>query len=358
MSPFISQYSGMLCNLPLITDAKTRSISAENPDGRPGGGARAIPPEQDASTDLGVGWKVKPWIQLDAGKTRTIAEITGPGVIQHIWCTVAEVALRNCLLRFYWDDESEASIEVPLGDFFACGHGLRTEVNSMPVVVAPAGGMNCYWAMPFKQGARITIENQHTEDIPGFFYQVTWSEQAVPDETAYLHAQWRRSMTSREYPEHVIVDGIQGSGHYVGTYLAWTQFSNGWWGEGEVKFYLDGDREHPSICGTGTEDYVGGAWCFAGEDGREKPYSTAFLGLPLVRHVANEVPKYGMYRWHVPDPIRFQQDLRVTVQALGWWPNGRYQPLTDDIASTAYWYQQEPHSKYPPMPAVSARWPR
>ncbi len=358
MNDMFGQMGGMLGTLPHILDARTRSISAENPDGAIGGGARATPEGKGPAADLGVGWKVRPCIRLDAGKTTTLADISGAGVIQHIWCTTGEIALRNCILRCYWDDETEPSVEAPLGDFFACGHALRTEVNSLPTVVAPQGGMNSYWSMPFRQRARITLENQHAEDIDGCYYQITWSEQPVLDSAAYFHAQWRRSLTRREHPEHVILDGVRGSGQYVGTYLAWTQLSTGWWGEGEVKFFVDGDQAHPSICGTGTEDYFGGAWCFTGPEGREQPYSTPFLGLPLVRHVLNEPPKFGMYRWHVLDPVRFKEDLRVTVQALGWWPNSRFQPLTDDIASTAFWYQREPHAPHPSMPPVSERWPR
>jgi hypothetical protein len=168
----------------------------------------------------------------------------------------------------------------------------------------------------------------------------------------------------------VILDGVKGKGHYVGTVLAWTQLSNGWWGEGEIKFYIDGDREYPTICGTGTEDYFGGAWCF-GEEAfstpfmkyelfrkEEETYSTAFLGHPLLRKVEGEVPRHTLYRWHIPDPIRFEKDLKVTIQALGWWPNGKFQPLTDDIASVAYWYQTEPHADFPELPPVHERWSR
>jgi len=174
--------------------------------------------------------------------------------------------------------------------------------------VNPSGGFNCYWPMPFNERARITIESQHLEDIEGFFYQITYALGNIADNAAYFHAQWRRSMTTRELPEHTIVDGVKGEGQYVGTYLAWTQFSDGWWGEGEVKFYIDGDQGYPTICGTGTEDYFGGAWGFGDET-----YSTSFLGYPLYHREEGKVPKHGLYRWHIMDPIRFDEDLRVTV---------------------------------------------
>jgi len=342
-----------LGTLPLISSAETRSISAENPTGERGGGAKESPGQGSAASMLGPGWKVRPCITLEPKTTTVLADIEGPGTIQHIWITVGEAAYRDTVLRLYWDDDEAPSVEVPLGDFFCNGHALRANVTSFPVAVNPVGGFNCYWPMPFRRRARITIENQHGEPIGGFFYQITYELGDVPEASAYLHAQWRRSLTSRQVPEHVILDGIEGQGQYVGTYLAWTQLSNGWWGEGEIKFFMDGDAEYPTICGTGTEDYFGGAWGFGGE-----PYSTAFLGYPLYRKEPGEVPRHGLYRWHVLDPIRFGRDLRVTIQALGWWPNRKFEPLTDDIASVGYWYQKEPHAPFPEFPPVHERWSR
>ncbi|GAB4528793.1 MAG: DUF2961 domain-containing protein [Anaerolineae bacterium] len=352
-----------LDSLPLLSDAITRSISPENPTGEKGGGAKTIPDAASPAAMLGPGWKVRPCITLEPAAVTTLADVQGPGIIQHIWLTVSPKAYRDTLLRFYWDDEESPSVEVPLGDFFCNGHGLRYNVNSLPVVVNPSGGFNCYWPMPFRRRARIVIENQWREPIQGFYYQITYALTEVAEEAAYFHAQWRRSMTSREYPEHTILDGVRGQGHYVGTFLAWTQLSNGWWGEGEVKFYIDGDTQHPTICGTGSEDYFGGAWSFGGKyvgsggSGGET-YSTPFLGYPLYRNQPGEVPRHALYRWHVLDPIRFRQDLKVTVQALGWWPDGRFEPLTDDIASTGYWYQTEPHAPFPEIPPSHRRWSR
>jgi len=334
-----------------LSDAETRSICAENPDGAKGGGAKAVPEHDSAASDLGSGWKVRPCIKLAAGQTVTLAEIEGPGVIQHIWITVRETAYRNCILRMFWDGEKTPSVEAPLGDFFANGHQKRALVNSLPIAVNPNGGFNCYWPMPFCQSARITIENQYGEDISGFFYQVTYALTEVPETAAYLHVQWRRSVTTRECPEHVILDGVTGQGHYVGTYLAWTTMSDGWWGEGEVKFYMDGDADHPTICGTGTEDYFGGAWNFGGAGPSQDGATTfcgPYLGYPL-RDVSGQAGLHGLYRWHVMDPVRFKKNLRVTIQALGWLANHKFQPLTDDIASTAWWYQAEPHGVFPEM---------
>ncbi len=368
-------------SLPLLSDAETRSISAENPTGEKGGGARAEVPTREQmaaivehmspelravfkghpSARLGAGWKVRPCLFLLQPGITTLADIEGPGVIQHIWITAVEEAYRDTVLRFHWDGEETPSIEVPLGDFFCNGHGQRYSVNSLPVAVNAVGGFNCYWPMPFRKHALITIENQRDEPVSVFFYQITYALTEVPETAAYLHAQWRRSTTERGHPEHAILESVRGKGHYVGTFLAWTQFSDGWWGEGEVKFYIDGDDRYPTICGTGTEDYFGGpAWCFGGgkDPSATETYSTPFLGYPLYRNVPGELPKHALYRWHMLDPIRFKQDLKVTVQALGWWPDHTFEPLTDDIASVGYWYQSEPHAAFPQLPPVHERWAR
>jgi hypothetical protein len=308
-----------------------------------------------AARELGQGWKVSPSIDLKPGETAVLADVTGPGIIQHVWLTAPEGVERSMVLRAYWDGEEQPSIEVPLGDFFCNGWCERAYVNSLPVVVNPAGGFNSYWPMPFRERARVTLEHRGrrliSQSAP-VYYQITYAETDVPADAAYLHATWRRSNPLGDKEVHPVLDGVHGRGQYVGTYLAWQANSDGWWGEGEVKFYLDGDTEFPTICGTGTEDYVGGAWNFEAPPGRYGRYSTPFLGLPQVigDGVYRAGHRFGMYRWHIPDPIRFDSDLRVTVQALGWGTLGRYRTLPDDIASTALWYQVEPHAPQPPLP--------
>jgi hypothetical protein len=336
----------------MIRKSETRSISAENPRGERGGGATAVPDKDSPASDMGAPWKVRPAITLPKLETTTLAEIDGPGVIQHIWITVDTKAYRDCILRFYWDNESSPSVEVPLGDFFATAHDARYKINSMMLAVNPSGGFNSYWPMPFRKKARITVENQRPEAIGGFFYQITYALEPVAEGAGYFHAQWRRSLTTREHPEHTLLDGVEGQGQYVGTFLAWEQLSNGWWGEGEIKFYLDGDKKQPTINGTGTEDYFGGAWGFG------DTFTSLFSGYPYASQKAGDIPKHSLYRWHVLDPIRFNKNLRVTIQALGWWPNGKFQPLTDDISSVSYWYQTDPHKPFPPLPDRSARFPR
>ncbi len=350
-----------LGNLARLSPAQTRSISAENFTGAKGQGGQAtagtgaIP-----GRELGQGWKISPSINIDANATVTLAEIEGPGAIQHIWLTVHPTQWRRLVLRAYWDDEPTPSVETPLGDFFANGWCERCNVNSLPVAVNPAGGFNAYWEMPFRQRARITVENLSPDPIKGFYYQIDYTLTDVPTDRAYFHAQWRRNNPLSYQEVHTLLDGVRGQGHYVGTYLAWGVNSNRWWGEGEIKFYLDGDEQWPTICGTGTEDYFGGAWNFEHPAGEYGVYSTAFLGLPQVIKpdgLYRSQQRFGMYRWHVLDPIRFQDDLRVTIQALGWRSQlegqNRYLPLQDDIASTAFWYQAEPHAPFPALPGLN-----
>jgi hypothetical protein len=345
-----------LGNLSLLSNAQTRSISAENFNGAKGSGAMATDGTgANAARDLGQGWKVSPCINIQPRQTVTLAEIEGPGAIQHIWLTADPTYWRTLVLRFYWDGEATPSIEVPLGDFFCNGWGVRCNVQSLPVAVNPAGGFNSYWEMPFRKSARITVESLTNEEIGGFFYQVTYTLTEVPEDVGYLHAQWRRNNPLPYKDVHTLVDGIQGQGHYVGTYIAWGVNNRGWWGEGEIKFYMDGDTDFPTICGTGTEDYFGGAWGFEQPAGEYGVFSTAYLGMPQVIKpdgLSQSQQRFGLYRWHVMDPIRFQQDLRVTIQALGWRSGGRYLQRQDDIASTVFWYQSEPHAPFTPLPGA------
>lgn len=348
--------------LPLLSDMRTRSISAENPTGAKGKGGMAVPAPSDpslpysaAAADLGQGWKVNPFFKPRAHETLTLMDVDGPGVIQHIWIATEGNFAGNgraSVLRFYWDDEQSPSVEVPLTDFFAVGHDLFAPVNSLAVVVNPASALNCYWPMPFRKHARITFTNELDRDIRVLGFQITYAETNIPESAGYFHAQWRRAVTDRSHPAYTILDGVTGRGRYVGTFLAWTQLSDGWFGEGEIKFYLDGDTSFPTICGTGTEDYFGGSYGFP------QLYSTAYVG-NVLKHPGEEGPtKWSLYRWHIQDPVCFQQDARVTIQALGWWPTGKYQPLADDIASVAYWYQAEPHASFPEFPPLRDRWPR
>jgi hypothetical protein len=350
-----------LGNLARLSSAETRSISAENFTGEKGRGGMATDGTgADAARELGQGWKLSPSINIEGNAKIALAEIEGPGAIQHIWLTVHPTAWRRLIVRCFWDNEESPSVETPLGDFFCNGWCERCNISSLPVAVNPAGGFNSYWEMPFRSHARIEVENISPDPINGFYYQIDYALTDVPGDRAYLHAQWRRSNPLPYQEVHTLLDGVVGQGQYVGTYLAWGVNNNGWWGEGEIKFYMDGDTDWPTICGTGTEDYFGGAWNFEFPKGEYGVYSTPFLGMPQVIKpdgLYRAQQRFGMYRWHVQDPIRFKQDLRVTIQALGWrsrtGDKTRYLPLQDDIASTAFWYQAEPHAEFPTLPDMN-----
>ena len=349
-----------LGNLYRVSKAKSRSISPENFTGEKGKAGMATEGTgKGPATDLGRGWKVSPSIPIKAKTTFTLGEINGPGCIQQIWMTPAG-DWRHAILRFYWDDETEPSVEVPVGDFFACGWGKYCQINSLAVCVNPGSAFNCYWPMPFRKKARVTMENIGDNDMT-LYYQINYSLADVPKDAGYFHAQFRRESPLKSKGIYTIVDGITGQGQYVGTYLAWEVHSPGWWGEGEIKFFMDGDKEFPTICGTGTEDYFCGSYNFdtKGPDGKSRYtiFSTPYTGLPQVipeDKVYEPGQRFGLYRWHIMDPIRFKKDLKVTIQALGWQktPDGqpRYLPLEDDIASVGYWYQKEPHGKFPALP--------
>jgi hypothetical protein len=343
-----------LGNLARLSSAQTRSISPENFSGARGEGGKATEGTgAQHARGLGQGWKISPSIRIAPGEAREIALIDGPGAIQHIWLTPTG-HWRHSILRIYWDGAEQPAVECPVGDFFACGWGRYAQVSSLPVCVNPGSAFNCYWEMPFRKGCRITLANQDEREMT-LYYQITYTLTEVPDDAAYFHAQFRRSNPLPYRGVHTLLDGVAGQGHYVGTYLAWGVNNNGWWGEGEIKFYMDGDGDFPTICGTGTEDYICGSYNFdvGKENGGYREFTTPYSGLPQVIRpdgLYQAQTRFGMYRWHIMDPIRFSADLRVTIQALGWRPDRRYLPLQDDIASVAYWYQTLPSAPFPPLP--------
>ncbi len=374
-----NSYNGIevdLNNLYRLSDAETRSISPENLTGEKGKGGMTTLEHgsaANAARDLGQGWKVNPYIIISANETVTLAEMDGPGAIQHIWMTKAgpnTLEYRKAILRFYWDGEKNPSVEVPYGDFFATGWERPHQISSTAVCVNPFHGFNCYWVMPFREKCKITLENL-ADTAMALYYQVDYVLSDVPDDAAYFHAQFRQ-VDPLPYKEvYTIVDNIKGQGQYVGCTMAWETADNGWWGEGEIKFYIDGDQEFPTICGTGTEDYFCGSHCYFTMPEVNEPippgtgfiyayqnYSTPYAGFYVVKGAFTKPgSRFDMYRWHIIDPIRFRSDLRVTIQALGWQgergtSNRRYLPLEDKISSVAFWYQEEPHATFPDLPSI------
>ena len=356
-------------SLPLVGNIETRSVSPENITGEKGKGGMAVPelnnpnlPVGERSMLMGQGWKVSPCFFVKPGETKTIMDVDGPGQIQHIWIafdagykTGYPGKGRAYVLRFYWDDEKEPSVEVPMADFFAQGHEKFWNVHSSTVMVNPCAGLNSYWPMPFRKHARITLTNESDRAYEGLYYQITYAKTVIPENAAYFHAQWRRATIDPKKPDYTILDHVKGKGKYVGTFLAWSQKHYGWFGEGEVKMYIDGDGKFPTYCGTGTEDY----FCGSGEF--PESYTLPYVG--NICHNPDDTHNYkqwSLYRWHVMDPIYFQKDFKITIQGLSYaMVDGvlRYIPIDDDIASVAYWYQEEPHNPFPKFPELNKRRP-
>lgn len=342
-----------MSNLYKVTSARSRSISPENFTGEKGkAGMATNGTGKGASRELGQGWKVSPSVRVKAGSTFTLADIQGPGCIQQIWMTPTG-NWRRSILRCYWDGESQPSVECPVGPFFACGWDQYCQISSLAVCVNPGSAFNCYWPMPFHKSARLTLENTDTNDMV-VYYQVNYELTDVPRDAGCFHAEFRREAPLKQKGLYTLLDGVEGQGQYVGTYLAWEVHSPGWWGEGEIKFYLDGDQQFPTICGTGTEDYFCGSYDFENRETKKyQVFSTPYTGLAQVLpadKIYESGQRFGLYRWHIADPVRFSQNLKVTIQALGWQSGGRYLPLEDTIASVSYWYQKEPHKPFPPLP--------
>jgi hypothetical protein len=338
---------------------QSRAASAEN-----------FNAEVSAGGQSGNGRKGSPCIwPFKKGEKHVLLDANGPGMIRHIWCTMPPgnvEHMRNVIIRMYWDDQTNPSVEVPLGDFFGIAHGRQRNMNTEFIGMQGGKGLNCWIQMPFKKRVIITVENDSDTDVPMFFYQVDFTlGDEIDNDTGYLHAQFRRSNPCPIHEDYVLVDGVKGRGVYLGTVLGVRSlFKDAWWGEGEFKFFMDGDDEFPTICGTGAEDYMGSAW---GLD----EIVTPFQGAPLVD---NELGLYSIYRFHAKDPIYFQEKLKITVQQIGYGSREKaqkffgkefveyqaagtkigdetcYFDLSDDYSSTVFWYQSLPTAPFPKLP--------
>jgi hypothetical protein len=258
---------------------------------------------------------------------------------------------RLLILRIWFDGCEKPAVCAPPSDFF-CNADYKEyrQLSGLAICVNPKRGLNCYFEMPYFKGFRVEIENIGVKPC-NVYYQIDCEEKEISPDSLYFHASFRRTNPLPYMQDYTILDGIRGRGCYVGTYLYWGVKSNGWWGEGEIKFFIDGDTDFPTICGTGTEDYICGAYNFD-VDGHYVEFTTPYSGMYKVGHT-DELYRaqryFNMYRFHIQDPIYFEKDLRVTIQALGWRSEHRYLPLQDDISSVAYWYSDNPDGQCPPM---------
>ena len=336
-------------------DIKTFSICAENFTGEKGMAGRAEHGTgEQCARELGIGWKVSPSVAVMPGEVFTLADVKRQGAIKHIWITFGgnQTKARDLILRLYWDGSAVPSVELPLGDMFATANSTEyRQISSLAVCVNPRSGLNCYWEMPFRTGFKATIENLSPTEAR-VYYQIDCEEKAIPEDSLYFHGAFRRENPVKYMQPFTIVDGITGKGQYVGTYLYWGVNNNGWWGEGEIKFYIDGDTDYPTICGTGTEDYFCGSYDFD-VNGNYIEFSSPYTGLSKIDGtdgLYKPQKRFNMYRWHINDPIYFEQNLRVTIQALGWRSGGRYLPLQDDISAAAFWYSDTCTDVLAPLP--------
>jgi hypothetical protein len=308
--------------------------------------------------------------KVASGNTLTLLDESGPAIITHIWITIAsseKYHLKKLVLRMYWDDEPTPSVEAPIGDFFGLGLGDYFQFESTPLAVASDKALNCFFPMPFRKRARITITNEGQEDVDAFYFNIdyqAWNRDLSPD-TMYLHAQYRQAAPARGWTNQwesndapVVnakknLDGednyvwmeASGQGHFVGVTMSVLQNQDGWWGEGDDMFFLDGEKR-PSINGTGSEDYFLGAWDFG-----DHPFSYALFGAP-VKGDELTGSRSSVYRFHLDSPIPFTKSLRATIE------HGHANHRSDNFFSVAYWYQKEPHAAFPPLPAVDQRLPR
>jgi hypothetical protein len=326
----------------LDTGLLSRSISAENPSGAPGEGGKAASP-------LGVGRKGSPAKTLKPGETAQLCDIEGPGTIRHIWLTTRNIPLnlRSTVLRGWWEGQEHPSIECPLGDFFGNAHGKVMGYQSAVHSVGPKGAFNIWLPMPFVKHAKFTVTNEGREPLD-IVYQIDYTlGDKHPDDVGRLHTLFRRENPTTEKQDFEILPLRKNKGRFVGAVIGVRNLHpEQWWGEGEIKVYMDGDREFPTICGTGSEDYVGLAWGV-----QQAAYLYNGCSLKQKNFIS-------MYRWHLPDPYAWQKECRITMQQIAWQDPPKKEGLAevqDDWSCATFWYEPVPSAPLPPLPDVKAR---
>lgn len=308
--------------------------------------------------------------RISPGETLTLLDETGPGLITHLWITIASDDphhLKALVLRMYWDGEPGPSVEAPIGDFFGLGLGNYYVYQSLPLAVASDKALNCFFPMPFQKRARITITDEGNQKVDDFYFNVDYRKYTKPlsPDPLYFHAQYRQSTPAHGWTTdwHLNSDPLvnekrnlngegnyvwmeaTGRGHFVGVTMSVLQNQDGWWGEGDDMFFIDGENT-PSINGTGSEDYFLGAWDFGG-----RPFSYELFGAPVVgEEVAGS--RSSVYRFHLDSPVPFTKSFRATVE------HGHANHRSDNYFSVAYWYQSEPHDAFPALPALEQRIPK
>ena len=336
-SSLVAQIPPDLSRLPEPKDFRAMRSSSNNPD-----------PESNDDSKRPI-----------PGETITLADLTGPGVVTHIWLTVAANEYgwpRLLRLRVYYDGNATPSVDAPVGDFFGVGHGFERPVDSLVIRASSEGrSRNSYWPMPFRKSCRITVTNEGRRRVSNLYYHVDWKKvPSLPADTAYFHARYRQSLPASGGAPYEVLS-VRGRGHYVGTVFSVVQAEAGWFGEGDDFFFVDGERK-PSIEGTGTEDYFNDAWGLRVDTG---PYAGA-----SVAEGTGLGSRMTAYRWHLADPIPFRTSLKFELEHKGWTfnPDGSVKSAsgdrTDLVSSVAYWYQVGVASDQPEPPYGAARLPQ
>ena len=321
----------------LNSEVQSRSISFENPTGEPGMGG------QEAS-NLGPGRKGAAWRRIEPGETVELANIEGPGTLRHIWMTLGNRepnTFRSMVIRMWWEDQSHPSVESPLGDFFGFAHGKVAPYQSVAHSLGVNAAMNIWLPMPFTDRARVTLTNEAEIGVP-VYYQIDYTiNDAHPDDVGRLHVLFARQNPTVEKEDFELLPLREQKGRFLGSVVGVRALTDDWWGEGEIKFFMDGDEEFPTICGTGTEDWV----CL----------SYGLQQTPYWYHGANlaEGRWNSFYRWHMPDPIFWQDSCRVTIQQIAW--RGGLAETHDDWSAATFWYEPVPSAPLPEMPDLEAR---
>lgn len=308
--------------------------------------------------------------RIEAGAQLVLLDTAGPGEITHVWMTIAARDprhLKQLVLRMYWDDETTPSVETPVGDFFGLGLGDYHLYASLPLQVGANNALNSFFRMPFRRHARIVVTNEGPQAVGAFYFNVDYRTytRPLPENTLYFHAQYRQAAPNQGWTSDWKDNGdprvnnkkningegnyvfmeAKGQGQFVGVTLSVLQNQDGWWGEGDDMFFVDGEAT-PSINGTGSEDYFLGAWDFG-----DKAFSYPLFGAP-VKGEERAGSRSSVYRFHLDSPITFQKSLRATIE------HGHANHRSDNYYSVAYWYQTEPHEPFPPLPPAEDRYPR
>ena len=362
--------------------AESRLSSFENPNGVKGQGGKTN------KTAKGRAFEV-----INSGGTKTLLNINGEGIIQRIWLTIDQnpLKLRSLRFQFFWDGNNKPAVDVPMGDFFGFNVGKPVAFQSALFSSGEGRSFNCYIPMPFKKAARVLLINEGSESVK-LFFDVDFALQKLSPDVLYFHAYWTRQPGSRLGDDFLILPKIAGKGRFLGMTVGLntdSSYSKSWWGEGELKMYMDGDTEYPTIVGTGTEDYIGSAWGLG-------TFANTYQGCT----VANDSTRqYNFYRWHIPDAIYFNRDIKVVLQQIGGWMKNdvrellkkgvNLKPITvdgpggfmslldtpgapdimdekfpdgwvnfyrvDDYSAVSYFYLDKPSSSLPPLPAVEIR---